>query len=418
MQPRVAVPRFIHLRMHSEYSVSDGIVRIDDAIERAAADGMPALALTDSANMFGMVKFYSAARAGGVKPIVGADCWLQNDVDRDKPSRLLLLCASRAGYLRLCDLLSRAWLRNQHRARAELSRSWLEADGTEGLIALSGAAGGDIGQALLADHMEAAERLAKGWAGLFPGRFYIELHRAGAPNAEALVSRSVALATRTGLPVVATHPVQFIDPDEFKAHEARVCIAQGYVLGDQRRPKLFTPDQYFKSQDEMAALFSDIPQALENAVQIARRCNMEIELGKHRLPDFPTPKGTTVDAFLASEAEKGLARRSEKLGLKSEDLPRYRERLAFEINTIVQMGFAGYFLIVADFINWARSNGVPVGPGRGSGAGSLVAYSLGITDLDPLRYDLLFERFLNPERVSMPDFDMRSGLRKRSNSRS
>ena len=392
--------------MHSEYSVTDGIVRIDDAIRRAVADGMPALALTDAANLFGMVKFYGAARAAGVKPIVGADCWLQNDTDREKPYRFLLLCASRAGYLRLCELLSRAWLKNQHRARAEISRSWLQEGGTEGLIALSGAAAGDLGQALLADHAEAAERLARAWAGLFPGRYYIELQRAGAANAEALLSRSVALATRIGLPVVATHPVQFIVPEEFKAHEARVCIAQGYVLGDQRRPKLFTPEQYFKSQEEMARLFAEIPQALENSVEIARRCNLQIELGKSRLPAFPTPGGISIDSFLASEAEKGLDRKIEKLNLGSEDVPRYRERLAFEIKTIIQMGFAGYFLIVADFINWARGNGVPVGPGRGSGAGSLVAYSLGITDLDPLRYDLLFERFLNPERVSMPDFDI------------
>ncbi len=294
--------------MHSEYSVTDGIVRIDDAVKQAAADGMPALALTDAANLFSMIKFYGAARAAGVKPLIGADCWLQNDADRDKPHRFLLLCASHAGYLRLCALLSRAWLKNQHRARAEIARSWLE-EGTEGLIALSGAAAGDVGQALLADHAEAAERLARSWADLFPGRYYIELQRAGAANAEALLSRSVALATRTGLPVVATHPVQFLAPGEFRAHEARVCIAQGYVLGDQRRPKLFTPDQYFKSQEEMARLFAEIPQALENSVEIARRCNLEIELGKNRLPAFPTPKGISIDEFLKREAEAGLARR-------------------------------------------------------------------------------------------------------------
>jgi DNA polymerase-3 subunit alpha len=399
-------PRFVHLRMHSEYSVTDGIVRIEEAVKRASADGMPALALTDAANFFGMVKFYGAARAAGVKPIVGADCWLQNDADRDKPFRLLLLCSSRAGYLRLCGLLSRAWLKNQYRARAEIARGWLEEGDTEGLIALSAAAAGDVGQALLGDHAEAAERLARDWARLFPGRYYIELQRAGSANAEALLSRSVALATRVGLPVVATHPVQFLQPDEFRAHEARVCIAQGYVLGDQRRPKLFTPEQYFKSQEEMARLFAEIPQALENSVEIARRCNLEIELGKSRLPAFPTPNAASIDEYLKAEAEAGLAQRGEKLALKNDDVPRYRERLAFEIRTIVQMGFAGYFLIVADFINWAKNNGVPVGPGRGSGAGSLVAYSLGITDLDPLRYDLLFERFLNPERVSMPDFDI------------
>jgi DNA polymerase III subunit alpha len=399
-------PRFVHLRMHSEYSVTDGIVRLDQAVSRAAADGMPALALTDLANLFGLVKFYSAARAAGVKPIIGADCWLQNSGDRDKAVRLLLLCSSRAGYLRLCDLLSRAWLRNQHRARAEISRAWLEEDGTEGLIALSGAAAGDVGQALAADNGEAAERFAREWAALFPGRYYIELQRAGFAHGEALLARSVALAGRLCLPVVATHPVQFLDRADFKAHEARVCISQGYVLADQRRPKLFTPEQYFKRQGEMAELFADLPQALENSVEIARRCNLEILLGKSRLPAFPMPEGVTIDDFLRTQAHAGLARRLDKLGVNEEGQPRYRERLEFEIRTIVQMGFAGYFLIVADFINWAKQNGVPVGPGRGSGAGSLVAYSLGITDLDPLKYDLLFERFLNPERVSMPDFDI------------
>jgi len=399
-------PRFVHLRMHSEYSVSDGIVRIDGAVERAGADGMPALALTDASNLFGLVKFYTAARRAGVKPVIGADCWIQNEADRDKPYRLLLLCASREGYLRLCELLSRAWLKNQHRARAEIAPGWLADGGSAGLIALSGAAAGDVGQALLGDQMDAAERLARRWAELFPGRYYIELQRHGAPHAEVLVARSVELATRAGLPVVATHPVQFLDAAEFKAHEARVCIAQGYVLGDQRRPRLFTPEQYFKTQEEMAALFADIPQALDNSLEIARRCNLEIQLGKSRLPAFPTPPGVTIDDFLRAEAEAGLARRLEKLGVAGEQAARYAERLTFEIGTIVQMGFAGYFLIVADFINWAKSNGVPVGPGRGSGAGSLVAYSLGITDLDPLRYDLLFERFLNPERVSMPDFDI------------
>jgi len=390
----MAAPRFVHLRLHSEYSVSDGIVRIEEAVERARADAMPALALTDAGNLFGMVKFYGAARAAGVKPVIGVDCWLQNDADRDKPFRLLLLCASRAGYLRLCDLLSRAWLRNQHRGRAELAREWLQ--DAEGLIALSGAASGDVGQALLAGHDEAAERLAQGWAALFPGRYYLELQRAGQPHAEALLARSVALASRLGLPVVATHPVQFLDAGDFRAHEARVCIASGHILGDQRRPRRFTPEQYFKRQDEMARLFADIPQALENSIEIARRCNLAIELGKSRLPAFPTPAGVSVEDYLRQQAHDGLKKR----GLQNID------RLEFELRTIIQMGFAGYFLIVADFINWAKQNGVPVGPGRGSGAGSLVAYSLGITDLDPLKYDLLFERFLNPERVSMPDFDI------------
>src|SRR5688572_109553 len=390
----MAAPRFVHLRLHSEYSVTDGIVRIEEAVARAREDGMPAVALTDAANLFGMVKFYGAARAAGVKPIIGADCWLQNETDRDKPYRLLLLCTSREGYLRLCDRLSRAWLRNQYRGRAELAREWLR--DSEGLIALSAAAAGDVGQALLSDHADAAERLAQGWAELFPGRYYVELQRAGHPNMEALVARSVALASRLGLPVVATHPVQFLDAGDFQAHEARVCIATGHILADQRRPKRFTTEQYFKRQEEMAKLFADIPQALDNTIEIARRCNLAIELGKSRLPAFPTPAGVSVEDHLRQQAHAGLKKR----GLDNV------ERLEFELKTIIQMGFAGYFLIVADFINWAKSNEIPVGPGRGSGAGSLVAYSLGITDLDPLKYDLLFERFLNPERVSMPDFDI------------
>jgi len=398
-------PRFVHLRMHSEYSVSDGIVRIEDAVKRAAADHMPALALTDSGNLFGLVKFYGAARAAGIKPIIGADCWIENPAERDKPARLLLLCTSRSGYRRLCELVSRAWLENQHRARALIDPAWLQ-QSTEGLLALSGFLDGELAAPLLSDHGESAERIARRWAELFPGRYYVEIQRAGQASGEALLARSVALASRLRLPVVATHPVQFLEASDFKAHEARVCIAQGYLLGDQRRPRLFTPEQYFKSQEEMARLFADAPQALENAVEIARRCNLDIELGRTRLPAFPTPEGVTLDQHLRNEARAGLARRAAQLGLRDDAAERYRSRLEFEIQTIVQMGFAGYFLIVADFINWAKQNGVPVGPGRGSGAGSLVAYSLGITDLDPLRYDLLFERFLNPERVSMPDFDI------------
>src|SRR5260221_321366 len=256
----MARPRFVHLRMHSEYWFTDGMGRIDDAVERAAADHMPALALTDAANLFGMVKFYGAARAAGVKPIVGADCWIENPAERDKPFRLLLLCSSRPGYLRLCELLSRAWLANQFRGRALIARRWLE-EGCEGLIALSGFLAGELAPPLLSDHAESAERIARGYSELFPGRYYIELQRAGQPNGEALLSRSVALAGRLRLPVVATHPVQFLDAEDFKAHEARVCIAQGYLLGDQRRPKAFTPEQYFKSPEEMARLFGDAPQA-------------------------------------------------------------------------------------------------------------------------------------------------------------
>jgi DNA polymerase-3 subunit alpha len=400
-------PAFVHLRLHSEFSITDGIVRIDEAVERAAADGMPALAITDLANVFGMVKFYKAARAAGVKPIIGCDVWISNESERDKPHRLLLLAQSRAGYLRLSELLSRAWLENQHRGRAEMSKSWF-AEGSEGLIALSGAIQGEVGAALLQDASR-ARHAASEWMRLFPGRYYLELQRAGSPQTEHYIEAALRLAGECSLPVVATHPVQFLKPEDFAAHEARVCIAEGHVLGDRRRPRTFTRESYFLSQAEMAKLFADLPEALANSVEIARRCNLALELGKSMLPVFPTPDGMPLEEYLRKQAQDGLGGRLEtNYGPKVDEQwkEKYKLRLELELRTIIKMGFAGYFLIVADFINWAKSNGVPVGPGRGSGAGSLVAYSLGITDLDPLRYDLLFERFLNPERVSMPDFDI------------
>ncbi|MFN7085395.1 MAG: DNA polymerase III subunit alpha [Burkholderiales bacterium] len=412
-------PSFVHLRLHSEYSIVDGIVRLEEAITAAVKDGMPALALTDLANVFGIVKFYRQARSRGVKPVIGCDVWISNDIDRDKPHRLLLLCASHAGYLRLCELLTRAYRSNQYRGRAEIAKSWFSETGTEGLIALSGAHHGDVGQALVIENAGLAQKLAREWQALFPDRYYIELQRLGpaamtagaaAVPLETYVQRALQLASALRLPVVATHPVQFIRPDDFRAHEARVCVAEGYILSDQRRPRKFSTEQYFKTQEEMGVLFADVPQALANSVEIARRCNLTLNLGKSQLPDFPTPDDVGLDQFLRRCAFEGLEQRLLRLypdpAGRERELPRYRERLEFELDTIAQMGFSGYFLIVADFINWAKGNGVPVGPGRGSGAGSLVAYSLGITDLDPLRYNLLFERFLNPERVSMPDFDI------------
>jgi len=402
-------PVFIHLRCHSEYSVVDGMVRIGDYVKRATQDAMPALALTDLSNLFGAVKFYKSARGKGVKPLIGADIWLENELNRDQPYRLLLLCQTHAGYLRLCELITKAYLTNQHRGRAEFKREWLM-ESTDGLIMLSGAFGGDVGQALLQDNSALAKTLATQWQAVFPDRFYIELQRAGHPQQEAYVARALVLAANLNLPVVATHPIQFLDTEDFKAHEARVCIAEGFVLADRRRPRHFTEEQYFKTQAEMAALFADIPEALQNSVEIAKRCNLGITLGKNYLPQFPTPNNESLDAFLLLQAREGLQQRLEVRYPDSEvreaKRPEYEARLDFEVGIIVQMGFPGYFLIVADFINWAKHNGVPVGPGRGSGAGSLVAYSLGITDLDPLRYALLFERFLNPERVSMPDFDI------------
>ena len=402
-------PTFIHLRQHSEFSVVDGVVRLDDVVKAAAADGQGALALTDAGNLFGAVRFYKAARGAGVKPILGVDAWVSNDAERDRPHRLLLLAASPAGYLNLCELLSRAWLENPNQGRGELRPEWL-ATHADGLIALSGADGGEVGALLLAGKQAAAAEAARRLADAFPGRFYLEVQRAGRADDERCVRATVALALELRLPVVATHPVQFLRAEDFRAHEARVCIAEGETLGDPRRPKRFTEQQYFKSQAEMAALFADMPAALANSVQIARRCNLELVLGKPRLPDYPTPSGVTLDAHCADLSAQGLERRLAALypaaETREEARPRYAQRLQFELSIIAKMGFSGYFLIVADFINWAKDNGIPVGPGRGSGAGSLVAYSLGITDLDPLKYDLLFERFLNPERVSMPDFDI------------
>jgi DNA polymerase-3 subunit alpha len=402
-------PSFVHLRLHSEYSISDGMVRVEEAVATAKQDAMPALALTDLNNFFGLIKFYKKARGAGLKPVVGCDVFISNDADRERPYRLLLLCQSVDGYLLLCRLLSRAYLENQHRGRAELRREWFH-QGTGGLIALSGAHLGDTGSALLSGNRDQARQFAQEWASLFNNRYYLEIQRAGFVDEELHIDATIRLAAELGLPVVATHPVQFIAADDFKAHEARVCIAEGYVLNDKRRAKQFTAQQYFKTQAEMAELFADLPEALQNSVEIARRCNLSLVLGKPCLPDFPTPKGQGLDDYLREQAGLGLQRRMavlypEATGRAAKQ-PEYQARLDFEIDTIIAMGFPGYFLIVADFIRWAKENGVPVGPGRGSGAGSLVAYSLGITDLDPLQYNLLFERFLNPERVSMPDFDV------------
>ncbi|GEC95472.1 DNA-directed DNA polymerase [Zoogloea ramigera] len=408
--PESHAPRFVHLRVHTEYSISDGIVQVDAAIARAAADGMPALGISDLANLFGMVKFYKGARGKGIKPVIGADCWITAEPDRDKPYRVLLICKNRQGYGQLCELLTRAYMENKYRGRAEIRRDWLTAESASDLLCISGARDGDVGHALAAGNTRLAEQLAADWSRRFPGGFYIELQRAGHPGTETYIREAVAIAAKLELPVVATHPIQFTRPEDFKAHEARVCIAEGYVLSDKRRPKDFTEQQYFKTQDEMAALFADLPEALENSVEIARRCSLTVQLGKNFLPLFPTPEGMSLDDFLIQEAKAGLEERLVQLYPQPEEREqqrqRYEDRLKFETDTIIQMGFPGYFLIVADFIQWGKANGVPVGPGRGSGAGSLVAYSLKITDIDPLAYALLFERFLNPERVSMPDFDI------------
>ncbi|MEO6147617.1 MAG: PHP domain-containing protein, partial [Sulfuriferula sp.] len=354
-------PQFIHLRLHSEYSISDGIVRIDDAVQRAVADAMPALALTDLSNLFGMVKFYQSARSQGVKPILGCDVWISNDTDRNRPSRLLLLAQNREGFRCLSELLTRAYRENMYRGRAELRQTWFDEKSTTSLIALSGAHLGEVGQALLAGNADTAQAAASRWATLFPDRYYLEIQRSGHVEAENCLQATLSLASTLDLPVVATHPVQFPTHDDFKAHEARVCIAEGGLLADRRRPRMFTEAQYFKTQAEMAALFADIPEALINSVEIAKRCSLTMELGKSMLPQFPTPSGMTLDEHLRERSQEGLAERMAVLypDAAERDLryPEYQERLEFELGTIIQMGFPGYFLIVADFINWAKHNG-------------------------------------------------------------
>ena len=409
---------YIHLRLHTEFSVVDGTVRIDEAVKAATQYGQGALAVTDLNNLFGAVKFYKGARSNGLKPILGAEIWLEGlgSADTGKEavlSRVVLLVQNKQGYLNLSELLARAWTQNVVRANGVVKLNWLK-DLNAGLIMLSGAQAGPVGQALVQGDAQRAGDVAMQLASMFTHRFYIELQRAGRVDDEAHVSAAATLAAKLKLPVVATHPIQFLAATDYEAHEARVCIAEGEILGNARRVRKFTREQYFKSPAQMQALFADLPSALANTAEIAKRCSITIELDKPKLPDFPTPEVNgqrmSPEEYFRYLSHEGLKERMLHLyrdeAVRATEMPRYAERLEFEINTILKMGFPGYFLIVGDFIQWAKSNGCPVGPGRGSGAGSLVAYSLKITDLDPLQYNLLFERFLNPQRVSMPDFDI------------
>jgi DNA polymerase-3 subunit alpha len=398
---------FVHLRLHTEYSLIDSVVRVPELIESVAAAGMPAVAVTDQCNLFAMVKFYRAALEHGVQPIVGVDLLMREAEEKQGASRLTLLCQDAEGYRNLARLVSRAYLEGQGNDGVPLvDRLWFERANTTGLIALSGAAEGDIGRSLLREREPAAMLQLDYWLSLFGDRFYIELQRLGRPEEQSYLQAATHLAARRGVPVVATNDVRFLSAADFDAHEARVCIRDGTQLADPARRRRYQRQQYLRSPEEMAQLFADLPEALANSVEIARRCSLQLILGQARLPDYPVPEDTTPNEFLRGQTELGLTLRLASLAVGQEGSDRYRSRLAAELDVICQMGFAGYFLIVADFIRWARENGVPVGPGRGSGAGSLVAYALRITDIDPLRYDLLFERFLNPERVSMPDFDI------------
>jgi len=405
---------FVHLHLHTEYSIVDGIVRIPALAEKCRALGMPAVALTDRGNLFGLVKFYRKAMSSGIKPLIGVDLQIGDDTESGRSDGLVLLCQDLRGYRNLTQLVTRSYLEGQRRGVPMLRREWFSPEVCDGLIALSGGANGDLGRALVSGHAGAASRALNFWQRLFGDRYYLELMRTGRAGEAEYLEQALSFANRRGLPVVATNDVRFLAAEEFDVHEARVCIQQGRGLGDSDRPRLYSREQYLKSAEEMQALFHDIPEALDNALEIAQRCNLDLKLGQSYLPAFPVPGGNTTEQFLRSEAEAGLQRllaqktareqlTDAETGVASAP---YRKRLSDELSVICDMGFAGYFLIVADFIRWAKEQKIPVGPGRGSGAGSLVAYVLGITDVDPLQHELLFERFLNPERVSMPDFDI------------
>ncbi len=399
---------FVHLNVHTEYSLVDSVVRIKPLMAAAKAAGMPAIALTDQSNLFALVKFYRAAIAAGIKPIIGVDLWVKEG-GQDEPSRLLLLCQSELGYRNLTRLVSQSYQLGQHNGMALVERDWIKA-AAEGLIAISGGVKGDIGRALVAGKMADAEAALSEWQYIFPNRFYLEVQRTGRENEAQYIAQVAQMAVSRNVPLVATNDVRFIQQADFEAHETRVCIHDGRTLDDPRRPKRYSDQQYLRSPEEMQALFADMPEALANSVEIVKRCNMTLELGNSYLPDFPVPEGQTIESFFIAESKRGLEERLRFLQAgevwPEDKIQSYWERLDIELKVIVDMGFPGYFLIVADFIRWAKANDVPVGPGRGSGAGSLVAYAMQITDLDPLEYDLLFERFLNPERVSLPDFDV------------
>jgi DNA polymerase-3 subunit alpha len=400
------VTGFVHLRVHTEYSLVDSVVRVDPLVETLERLGMPACAITDQGNVSALVKFYRAAFERGIKPLIGADVWIAESAEDREPTRLTLLCQSRTGFKRLSALLTRSAATGLVAGRNVVLKDWLTLGALEGLIGLSGAQAGELGRALAAGRDSRAPEILDYWRTLLPQRFYVELQRLGRPGEGAYLKRAVELAAARGVPVVATNDVCFLARDDFEAHETRVCIGQGSTLEDPARARQYSEEQYLKSAAQMVALFADLPEALANTVEIAKRCSLELALGRVFLPDFAADDGTPPRAFLQRRAEQGLEDRLRQLGIAAADVPRYRERLARELEVIVKMGFEGYFLIVADFIAWARANSIPVGPGRGSGVGSLAAYALGITNLDPLAHDLIFERFLNPERVSMPDFDI------------
>jgi DNA polymerase-3 subunit alpha len=396
-------PSFVHLHLHSEYSLTDSTLRIPELVQGCAQLGLPAVAITDTSNLFALVKFFKSAESAGLKPIAGADLWLSEE--GEAPTRITVLCQNHAGYLSLSRLLSRAYLDGHHGDFVAIREGWLLEE-HQGLFVVAGRES-PTGAAIAAGRREQARESLRRWQQVFGDRLYLELTRTQREGEERFNAAAMALAGELDLPLLASNDVRFLERDDFEAHEARVCIASGRVLDDPKRPREYSAEQYLKSPEEMAALFADVPQALENTVELAKRCNLELALGTYYLPDFPVPEGHRLESWIREEAVRGLAARLDKQPLApGKTQLDYNERLDTELGVINKMGFPGYFLIVADFINWGKRNDIPVGPGRGSGAGSLVAWALGITDLDPIRYDLLFERFLNPERVSMPDFDI------------
>ena len=402
--------KFIHLNLHTEYSISDGIVRIGELFSKCLKESMPAVALTDQSNLFALVKFYKKATSNGVKPIIGVDVWLDNEKNRSKPFKLLLLAQNQTGYNNIVKIISESYVRGQHLGIPIVKREWLK-ELSAGLIVLSGAKEGDVGRALLSNDLDKAKKLLNFWQENFSDRYYLELQRTGRREENEYLERAFDLALESKTPLVATNAVRFLSSEDFEAHEARVCINRGAILNDENRERLYTDQHYFRSQDEMVKLFQDIPESLANSVEIAKRCNVEMTFGEIRLPIFTVPgKEIDIEEYFLEEAYSGLERRLQDGFSASENFDEikkeYTARLEYEISVLKQMGFTSYFLIVADFIGWSKRNGIPVGPGRGSGAGSLVAYVLGITNVDPLEHGLLFERFLNPERVSMPDFDI------------
>ncbi|HIF9101336.1 TPA: DNA polymerase III subunit alpha [Photobacterium damselae] len=404
----MAEPRFIHLRVHSDFSMIDGLAKVKPIIKKASELQMPALAITDFTNLCGLVKFYYAAHDAGIKPIIGADFKVQSEELGDEIFDLTILAANNEGYKNLTLLISEAYQRGHVQHQPVIDKEWLIKH-KDGLILLSGGKTGDVGKALLKGNQNMVEQCVAFYQTYFPDSYYLELVRTGRPDEEAYLHFAIELAEKAQLPVVATNDVRLLSADQFEAHEIRVAIHDGYTLADPNRPKNYSAQQYLRSEEEMCELFADIPEALENSVEIAKRCNVTVRLGEYFLPNFPTGELSTED-FLVVKSKEGLEERLEFLfpdpDVRAERRPEYDERLEIELEVINQMGFPGYFLIVMEFIQWSKDNGVPVGPGRGSGAGSLVAYALKITDLDPLEFDLLFERFLNPERVSMPDFDV------------